>query len=105
MGKKVIVAPSARSDLHGIVREIASDAPERAAKFGEALLDHAEQAGVFPRSGRIVPEFGRDDLRELIHDPIRIIYRIRNTTPSKSSVSGTPNAAHQSPDCGPSTHR
>ncbi len=26
----------------------------------------------------MVPEFGRDDLRELIHDPIRIIYRVRS---------------------------
>lgn len=77
MGKKVIIAPSARRDLHDIVQEIARDAPERAVKFGDALLDRAEQAGSFPRSGRIVPEFGREDLRELIHDPIRIIYRLR----------------------------
>ncbi len=77
MGQKVVIAPSARRDLHTIVQEIARDAPGRAVKFGDALLDRAEQAGSFPRSGRIVPEFGRDDLRELIHDPIRIIYRLR----------------------------
>lgn len=78
MGKKLIIAPSALRDLHDIVQEIARDAPERAVKFGNALLDRAEQAGAFPRSGRIVPELGRDDVRELIHDPIRIIYRLRS---------------------------
>lgn len=77
MGKKVVIAPSARRDLHHIVQEIARDAPGRAVRIGDELLDRAEQAGRFPRSGRIVPEFGRDDLRELIHDPIRIIYRLR----------------------------
>lgn len=77
MGQKLIIAPSARSDLHEIVREIARDAPGRAVKFGDALLDRAQQAADFPLSGRVVPEFGREDLRELIHDPVRIIYRVR----------------------------
>ena len=77
MGKTLIIAPSARGDLHDIVKQIAHDAPERAIKFGDALLDRAQQAADFPKSGRVVPEFKRDDLRELVHTPIRIIYRIR----------------------------
>jgi plasmid stabilization system protein ParE len=77
MGKKLIIAPSACRDLHDIAQEIARDAPERAVKFGDALLDRAQQAADFPNSGRMVPEFGRPDLRELIHAPIRIIYRVR----------------------------
>lgn len=76
MGQKVIIAPSARRDPHDIVQEIAHDAPGRAVAFGNALLDRAEQAGISPRSGRVVPEFGRDDVPEPIHDPIRIIYRL-----------------------------
>jgi plasmid stabilization system protein ParE len=77
MGKALIVAPSARHDLRNIVTEIAHDAPERAIKFGDALLDRAEQAGQFPLSGRIVPELASDNIRELIHPPIRIIYRVQ----------------------------
>ncbi len=77
MGKKLIIAPSARGDLFDIVQEIAGDAPGRAVKFGDALLDRAQQAADCPHSGRVVPEFQRDDLRELIHDPVRIIYRVR----------------------------
>lgn len=47
MGQKLIIAPSARSDLHHIVQEIARDAPGRGAKFGDALLDRAQQAADF----------------------------------------------------------
>lgn len=79
MGRKLILAPSARRDLKNIVAEIAHDAPTRAIMFGDALLDKAEQAIDYPESGRIVPEFGWHDLRELIHSPIRIIYRIHPT--------------------------
>jgi plasmid stabilization system protein ParE len=31
----------------------------------------------FPRSGRIVPELGRDDIREVIVQSYRVIYRLR----------------------------
>ena len=31
----------------------------------------------FPLSGRIVPEFGRDDIREVFHGDYRIIYRVK----------------------------
>jgi plasmid stabilization system protein ParE len=31
----------------------------------------------FPESGRMVPEFGRPNLRELILRPYRIVYRLQ----------------------------
>jgi toxin ParE1/3/4 len=77
MGQNLITAPSAQSDLPDIVQEIARDAPGRAVKFGDALVDRAQPAAAFPRSGRGVPECGRGDLRELMHDPTRIIDRLR----------------------------
>jgi toxin ParE1/3/4 len=40
------------------------------------VLDATERLTAFPRSGRRVPEFSRDDLREVIMDPYRIIYRV-----------------------------
>ncbi|WP_369414905.1 type II toxin-antitoxin system RelE/ParE family toxin [Mangrovivirga halotolerans] len=33
----------------------------------------------FPKSGRIVPEIGNEDIRELIEGNYRIIYRIKNS--------------------------
>ena len=35
-----------------------------------------EQAREFPESGRVVPEFGRDEIRELIEWPYRLVYRV-----------------------------
>jgi toxin ParE1/3/4 len=50
---------------------------------GERLLGevfaHVERLAAFPESGRIVPEFGAAHLRELIHPPFRIVYRLDKT--------------------------
>jgi toxin ParE1/3/4 len=35
-----------------------------------------ERLADFPESGRIVPEFGIVHLREIIHPPFRIVYRL-----------------------------
>lgn len=43
----------------------------------DRLTRRSEQIGRFPRSGRIVPEYKRDDLREVIERPYRVIYRIK----------------------------
>ena len=43
----------------------------------DRLTARSEQLQTFPRSGRVVPEYERDDVRELIEKPYRIIYRVR----------------------------
>jgi len=43
----------------------------------ERLTRGAEQSATCPLSGRIVPEYGAPDLREVIASPYRIIYRIK----------------------------
>ena len=42
----------------------------------DSLISRSEQLEAFPRSGRRVPEYDRDDVRELIEQPYRLIYRI-----------------------------
>ena len=42
----------------------------------EQLVQRLDQARRFPQSGRVVPEFERPDLRELIEPPYRLIYRV-----------------------------
>jgi toxin ParE1/3/4 len=98
MGKKVIIAPSARRDLHRIVSEIARDAPDRAMQFGNALLDHTQLAADYPLAGRIVPEFASASIRELIHSPFRIIYRVQ---PDYVEVVRFWHAARGSPELSP----
>src|ERR1039457_4219050 len=56
---------------------IARDNLERAVRFVDALIDHAED--ILPdntRSGRTVPEIGNSDIRELIYRGYRIVYRL-----------------------------
>ena len=42
----------------------------------ERLVARSEQLGAFPTSGQRVPEYGRDDVREVIEAPDRVLYRI-----------------------------
>lgn len=42
----------------------------------DRLTKRSEQIAIFPRSGRVVPEYDRQDIREVIEKPYRIIYRI-----------------------------
>lgn len=43
----------------------------------DRLISRTEQITSFPLSGRVVPEFNVDQIRELLERPYRIIYHIR----------------------------
>jgi len=43
------------------------------------IIDKVEQLATFPESGRIVTEIGTTTVRELIHPPFRIVYRLGET--------------------------
>src|SRR5438067_186281 len=55
---------------------IARDSETYAAKAVDHLLTTVEPLERFPRMGRMVPEYARADLRELIVYSYRVIYRI-----------------------------
>ncbi|MBA4149967.1 MAG: type II toxin-antitoxin system RelE/ParE family toxin [Verrucomicrobia bacterium] len=76
MGYKVVLSPSALRDLQDIVRYIALDAPSRALNFGQFLISKTKLLGEHPELGRIVPEFGDADVREVIVRSYRVIYRV-----------------------------
>ena len=42
----------------------------------DRLIARSEMLEVFPASGRRVPEYEREDIRELIERPYRLIYRV-----------------------------
>ena len=77
MAFKLIWSPSARLDIKDIAAFIAEDNPSAAVRFGRSLLEAVERLAAFPESGRIVPEFGDPNIREVIRKPCRIVYRIR----------------------------
>jgi plasmid stabilization system protein ParE len=55
---------------------IAQDRPETAIEWLEAILDAASSLADFPEQGRVAPEANREDVRELILAPYRLIYRL-----------------------------
>ena len=67
----------ARKDLRSIGDFIARDKPDAAALWVDGILDAAQRAAVFPGAGRVVPEVGRDDIREVILRTYRIGYQVR----------------------------
>ena len=40
------------------------------------LRDAVNELATYPRMGRIVPEFNMDNIRELIRQPFRVVYRV-----------------------------
>ncbi len=73
---KLIWSERARNDLIQIGEFIARNAPENARRHIQILLDRAAQSALLPQSGRIVPEFQDENLRELIQGNYRIVYEV-----------------------------
>ena len=65
------------SQLAALAEYISLDSPVYAEQVVDRLVARFEQACRHPESGRIVPEFGRPDLRELVEPPYRLVYRVR----------------------------
>ncbi|HKV33296.1 MAG TPA: type II toxin-antitoxin system RelE/ParE family toxin [Pyrinomonadaceae bacterium] len=76
MAYKLIWSPVARDDLHDIVVFIGRDNPNRAMSFGYELISETDRLQEFPESGRIVPEYRNNQIREIIFRPYRIVYRV-----------------------------
>ena len=65
-------------DLRSIHSYIAKDSKIYADKFVEKLINRVDQLESFPKSGRVVPEFESDTIRELIEGNYRIVYKINS---------------------------
>jgi len=44
----------------------------------DRLTRRSEQLGQFPQSGRMVPEYASEEIREVIEGSYRLIYRLRS---------------------------
>ena len=63
--------------LSEIENFISQDSPDRARKFVDQIIEHAECLSDNPLSGRTVSEISNPDIRELIFRKYRIVYRIK----------------------------
>jgi len=75
---EVIWVPSAIDDLRKIQEYIARDSMNYARKFTEDAFNSTERLTIFPKSGRVVPEYGNPNIREIGHGSYRIIYELVN---------------------------
>lgn len=74
----VIWSAEAQVQLAAIQEHVAQDSPRDAAALIRRLVGRVIQLETAPQSGRRVPEYPSDDLRELLSRPYRIIYRQRD---------------------------
>jgi toxin ParE1/3/4 len=72
----LIWSARALRELDEIGEYIARDKPNAANRWVEELMATAERAAVMPLAGRRVPEYERDDLREMIKRGYRVVYLI-----------------------------
>ncbi len=92
---RVYWTQNAIEHLVNIFEYIALNSPAYAKGMVDKLTRRSEQIAHQPFSGRKVPEYDADDIRELIENPYRIIYRIR---PGRVDVLAVIHGAQQLPD-------
>ena len=75
--RRITFALSALTDLEQMrARYVEQRVPDVGERLLREIVEHVERLADFPESGRAVPEFGSAQLREIIHPPFRIVYRI-----------------------------
>ena len=75
MARKVIWADAAVADLDDAAEFISKDSPAYAAAFVLTCLETARSLGSISERGRLMPEFKREDIREIFVYSYRLIYR------------------------------
>ena len=85
---KIHWTDSAESHLDAIYTYIAQDSPQYAKRTVDRLTRRSQQLAKFPFSGRRVPEYEIDPIREIIEGPYRIIYHITEVPPKKATGAG-----------------
>ncbi|MCA2627021.1 type II toxin-antitoxin system RelE/ParE family toxin [Microcystis sp. M091S2] len=74
---KVFWTETAVNHLSSIYNYISQISPQYAQRLVERLTRRSEQIANFPFSGRLVPEFETEQIREVIEGSYRIIYYIK----------------------------
>ena len=72
----VLWTKQAQADLAAIRAFISQDSPHYASVIVSHLIAATDRLVLFPESGRAVPEFEDALVREVVHPPYRIVYRL-----------------------------
>ena len=73
---RIVWSPVALQRVEDIAGMIAVERPLAAERWIRSIFSRAKQLASHPASGRMVPELGDPEIRQLPHPPYRIIYRI-----------------------------
>ena len=74
--REVLWTLQAHADLAAIRAFISQDSPHYASVIVARLIAATDRLAPFPESGRAVPEFEDPLVREVVHRPYRIVYRL-----------------------------
>ena len=74
--RRILWTSRARADLRAIRAFISQESPHVAGVVIARIVAATERIARFPESGRTVPEFRRPDVREVIHRPYQVVYRL-----------------------------
>jgi plasmid stabilization system protein ParE len=72
----VIWQPEAVADIEAIVGSRGAWSEDSALRLAAAIIARADQMADFPRSGRMIPEFQMEHLREVLEQGYRILYEV-----------------------------
>jgi len=67
---------TAEGHLDAIYAYVAQDSKTYALRTVDRITSRSQQIAAFPMSGRRVPEYGLDQIREVFSGPYRIIYHV-----------------------------
>jgi toxin ParE1/3/4 len=77
---KIVWSPLALERAYDAAAYIASDKPEAALRWLDGLFEVTGRLEKFPLSGRVVPEIGHPEFREVIYRrAFRVVYRVERT--------------------------
>lgn len=73
---RVVWTKKSREHLGAIFDYISRDSAQYARRMVDRITSRSKQLAVLPQSGRVVPEFGHSDIREIVEGAYRIIYQV-----------------------------
>jgi plasmid stabilization system protein ParE len=76
---RIFWTDAALKQLETIRDYLAQTSPAYAQRIVERLVKRSEQLAAFPHSGRMVPEYEIDEVRQVVEGAYRIIYLIKET--------------------------
>jgi toxin ParE1/3/4 len=98
---KVHWTDTALSHLDAVYSYIAQDSPAFALRTVDRLTRRSQQIAEFPFSGRRVPEYDIDPIREVIEGSYRLIYHIETNQIDIIAVIHTAMNILSEPEAGP----